>query len=94
MVVECNAHLVTQQALLQHRGALLGGIRFNTLVIDYLWYYVWNSKSMAEWDMYEVLGECLDRNSVFKSYIRANWNKYVSCETELYYNMGWSLIGG
>ena len=31
---ECNAHLVTQQALLQHRGALLGGIRFNTLVID------------------------------------------------------------
>ena len=37
---ECNAHLVTQQALLQHRGALLGGIRFNTLVIDYLWYYV------------------------------------------------------
>ena len=43
---------------------------------------------MAEWDMYEVLGECLDRNSVFKSYIRANWNKYVTYETELYYNMG------
>lgn len=43
---------------------------------------------LAEWDMYEVLGECLDRNSVFKSYIRANWNKYVTYETELYYNMG------
>ena len=48
---ECNAHLVTQQALLQHRGALLGGIRFNTLVIDTCGISICNSMVLsAIWD--------------------------------------------